>query len=86
MFFSYITSPFCSVGVLDLFRFNYLMNSKYGFSIQFCIYGVNCGKSLCACERSRYGGKGERQTRVYPGLHKDLFKHANSVTNKTSSR
>ena len=47
MFFSYITSPFCSVGVLDLFRFNYLMNSKYGFSIQFCVYGVNRGKSVC---------------------------------------
>lgn len=48
MFFSYITSPFWFCWVLDLFRFNYLMNSKYGFSIQFCVYGVNCGKSLCA--------------------------------------
>ena len=75
MFFSYITSPFCSVGVLDLFRFNYLMNSKYGFSIQFCIYGVNCGKNLCACVRGLgMEGRESDRHRFTQSLHKDLFK------------
>ena len=51
MFFSFITSPFWFCWVLGCFGFNCLMNSKYGFSIHFCVHGVNCGKSVCACVR-----------------------------------
>lgn len=68
--------------MLGLFGFNYLMNSKYGFSIQFCVYDVKCGKSVRVCERSRYGGKRRAPDTVYGDLHKDSFKNANNVTNK----
>lgn len=84
-FFHSLLLRFSSVWVIGSFGFNYLMNSKYGFGIQFCAYDVNCGKSVCVCERSRCRENGWRQTRGYVVLHKDSSKNTNNVTSKISS-